>query len=193
MAVVAFQAAGEDPSFAIGGQLNRAGTNAHHRSTGSAFIAEADESDASLLRYQPDIAVITNIEPDHLDYFGSPEAYFQVFDEFADRVSPDEHLVVCLDDDHAAECGRNAQNRGINVVGYGTLAARERHSDIKAGVVITEEDVQASETEVTVDLRMFNALQVIFPSYILRQRMHYHFCYRSSYPSTPLRQRYRTR
>nr|WP_018297079.1 UDP-N-acetylmuramate--L-alanine ligase [Corynebacterium lubricantis] len=152
MAVVAFQAAGEDPSFAIGGQLNRAGTNAHH-GTGSAFIAEADESDASLLRYQPDIAVITNIEPDHLDYFGSPEAYFQVFDEFADRVSPDGHLVVCLDDDHAAECGRNAQNRGINVLGYGTLEACERHSDITAGVVITEEDVQATATEVTVDLR----------------------------------------
>lgn len=67
MAVVAMQAAGMDPSFAIGGQLNKAGTNAH-QGTGDAFVAEADESDASLLRYKPNIAVITNIEPDHLDF-----------------------------------------------------------------------------------------------------------------------------
>ena len=58
MAVSAMQHAGLDPSFAIGGQLNRAGTNAHG-GTGEAFVAEADESDASLLRYSPDIAVIT--------------------------------------------------------------------------------------------------------------------------------------
>ena len=56
MAVVALQAAGMDPSFAIGGQLNKAGTNAHH-GTGHCFVAEADESDASLLTYEPAIAV----------------------------------------------------------------------------------------------------------------------------------------
>ena len=101
MTVVALQAAGMDPSFAIGGQLNRAGTNAHHGG-GEVFVAEADESDASLLRYKPDVAVITNIEPDHLDYFGTREAYFEVFDAFADRVTDGGHLVVCLDDDNAA-------------------------------------------------------------------------------------------
>ncbi|WP_432418626.1 UDP-N-acetylmuramate--L-alanine ligase [Corynebacterium breve] len=151
MAVVALQQAGEDPSFAIGGQLNRAGTNAHHGS-GSAFVAEADESDASLLRYKPDVAVITNIEPDHLDYFGTREAYFQVFDEFADRVTEDGHLVVCLDDDEAAACGKRAQERGVAVLGYGTLEACERHREITPGVVITDEEVTAEATEVTVSL-----------------------------------------
>lgn len=140
MTVVALQAAGLDPSFAIGGQLNRAGTNAHH-GAGEVFVAEADESDASLLRYAPDVAVITNIEPDHLDYFGSPEAYFQVFDDFADRVTAGGHLVVCLDDDNAAACGRRAMERGILVVGYGTAEAAARHSDIPAGAVVQREEL----------------------------------------------------
>lgn len=151
MAVVALQAAGENPSFAIGGQLNRAGTNAHH-GTGDAFVAEADESDASLLRYQPDVAVITNIEPDHLDYFGTREAYFQVFDEFADRVTPSGHLVVCLDDDHAAACGKRAMERDIAVLGYGTRSAVEAHPEITPGVIVEDEIVTGGSTEVTVTL-----------------------------------------
>lgn len=137
MAVVAMQAAGLDPSFAIGGQLNRSGTNAHH-GTGEAFIAEADESDASLLRYSPDIAVVTNVEPDHLDFFGTPEKYFQVFEDFAAKLPDTGHLVVCLDDDYAAELGKRAAERGIAVVGYGTTAAVEKHPEITALVEVAE-------------------------------------------------------
>lgn len=110
MSVVAMQAAGLDPSFAIGGQLSKSGTNAHH-GTGTAFVAEADESDASLLRYRPTVAVVTNIEPDHLDFFKTHEAYFLVFDDFADRLSDDGTLVVCLDDEHAAALGERSLAR----------------------------------------------------------------------------------
>lgn len=107
MVVSALQAAGVDPSFAIGGQLNRAGTNAH-QGKDDIFVAEADESDASLLRYEPNIAVVTNIEPDHLDYFGSREAYFKVFDDFVERIAPGGTLVVCVEDEHAAALGARA-------------------------------------------------------------------------------------
>ncbi|WP_231587650.1 UDP-N-acetylmuramate--L-alanine ligase [Corynebacterium comes] len=140
MAVAAMQAAGMDPSFAIGGQLNRSGTNAHH-GTGDSFVAEADESDASLLRYSPDIAVVTNIEPDHLDYFGTAQAYHQVFDDFADRISPDGHLVVCLDDVHAATLGERCIGRGLRVLGYGTTAAAELHPQIPLGAEILSSEV----------------------------------------------------
>ena len=153
MAVVALQAAGEDPSFAIGGQLNRAGTNAHHGS-GHIFVAEADESDASLLRYSPTVAVITNIEPDHLDYFGSAESYYQVFDEFADRVTGDGTLVVCLDDEASVSCGIRAAERGIYVLGYGTAEAAARHPEIPAGGVVTEESVEGHVTEIAVELNV---------------------------------------
>ena len=153
MAVVALQSAGEDPSFAIGGQLNRAGTNAHHGS-GHIFVAEADESDASLLRYSPTVAVITNIEPDHLDYFGSAESYYQVFDEFADRVTDNGTLVVCLDDEAAVRCGIRAAGRGITVLGYGTAEAAARHSEITAGAIVTDESVEGHLTEVAVALNL---------------------------------------
>ena len=153
MAVVALQAAGEDPSFAIGGQLNRAGTNAHHGS-GHIFVAEADESDASLLRYAPSVAVITNIEPDHLDYFGNAESYYQVFDEFADRVVDGGTLVVCLDDDASVRCGVRAADRGITVLGYGTADAAARHPEIPAGAVIADEVVEGHVTEVAVQLNV---------------------------------------
>lgn len=144
MAVVALQAAGEDPSFAIGGQLNRAGTNAHH-GHGDVFVAEADESDASLLRYSPDVAVITNIEPDHLDFYGTREKYFRVFDDFADLAK---NVVVCLDDDNAAACGERAIKRGLTVYGYGTAEAAKRHPGIPAAAVVTDERQEGEHTYV---------------------------------------------
>lgn len=151
MTVAAMQSAGLDPSFAIGGQLNKAGTNAHH-GTGDAFVAEADESDASLLRYRPDVAVVTNIEPDHLDFFDSREAYFQVFDDFADRLNSGGHLVVCLDDDNAAELGERSAARGIPVLGYGTDRAASRHPEITCAARIVSQQVTAAGTRVKLEL-----------------------------------------
>ena len=70
---VAIQHCGADPSFAIGGNLNESGANAHNGS-GDVFVAEADESDGSFLLYSPYAAIVTNVEPDHLDHYGTPEA-----------------------------------------------------------------------------------------------------------------------
>jgi len=119
MLIVALQHCGLDPSFAVGGDLGEAGTNAHHGS-GDYFVAEADESDGSLLEYAPDVAVVTNIEVDHLDFFGSAQAYTAVFDDFADRLSPDGALVVCVDDAGAAALATRAAARGVRVMRYGT-------------------------------------------------------------------------
>lgn len=153
MTVAALQTAGLDPSFAIGGQLNRAGTNAH-QGTGQAFVAEADESDASLLRYSPKVAVITNIEPDHLDFFHTPEAYYQVFDDFADRVSADGHLVVCLDDDRAAQTGQRAAERGISVLGYGSHGAGKTYPGITQAAEILSEGMSGENTVVRTRLQL---------------------------------------
>lgn len=133
LAVAAMQQAGMDPSFAVGGQLNKTGTNAHQGS-GEVFIAEADESDASLLRYNPSIAVITNIEPDHLDYFETADKYFQVFADFADLCQPEGILVPCLDDPHAAELAEKVKEH-VTVRGYGTAAAAAMHPDIAYTVI----------------------------------------------------------
>lgn len=101
MAVVALQAAGGDPSFAIGGSLNEAGTNAHAGTDGR-FVAEADESDRSLLAYAADVAVVTNSELDHPDEFDAEDDVHQVFREFLERRRPDGIAIVCLDDPGSA-------------------------------------------------------------------------------------------
>lgn len=100
MAVVALQAAGGDPSFAIGGQLNETGTNAHAGSDGR-FVAEADESDRSLLAYAPDVAVVTNVELDHPDEFEDLDDVSDVFRRFLANLRPDGLAVLCADDPDA--------------------------------------------------------------------------------------------
>ena len=101
MLTVALQQAGLDPSFAIGGELTGSGLGAHH-GAGDIFVAEADESDGSFLSFAPHGAVITNLEPDHLDHHGTAEAYTAVFDQFVDRIEPGGFLVVCADDPGSA-------------------------------------------------------------------------------------------
>ncbi|MGD9620915.1 MAG: UDP-N-acetylmuramate--L-alanine ligase [Mycolicibacterium sp.] len=123
MLIVALQHSGFDPSFAVGGDLGEAGTNAHHGS-GRCFVAEADESDGSLLEYRPDVVVVTNIEADHLDFFGSVQAYMAVFDQFVERIQPGGALVVCADDPNARGLADRAEERaeelGIRVLRYGS-------------------------------------------------------------------------
>ncbi|MGN7781948.1 UDP-N-acetylmuramate--L-alanine ligase [Mycolicibacterium sp. 22603] len=122
MLIVALQHSGFDPSFAVGGDLGAAGTNAHHGS-GPFFVAEADESDGSLVQYRPDIAVVTNIEADHLDFFGTEQAYIDVFDAFVERLRPGGALVVCVDDPGAAALAERTAALGIRVLRYGSTGA----------------------------------------------------------------------
>ncbi|MBV8789065.1 MAG: UDP-N-acetylmuramate--L-alanine ligase [Mycobacterium sp.] len=119
MLIVALQHCGRDPSFAVGGEMGEAGTNAHHGS-GDCFVAEADESDGSLLEYTPNVAVVTNIETDHLDFYGSADAYVGVFDAFVERLAPGGALVVCIDDPGSAALARRSAELGIRVLRYGS-------------------------------------------------------------------------
>ena len=79
--------AGVDPSFAAGGELAKHGTNAHW-GTGDVFVAEADESDGSFLVYRPDVAVVTNVQPDHLDFYGTFETSRQAYARSSRPSSP---------------------------------------------------------------------------------------------------------
>jgi len=124
MLVVALQRAGKDPSFAIGGELNESGANAHQGS-GNVFVAEADESDGSLLLYHPDVVVVTNVDADHLDFFGSVEAYVAVFDSFLDRITPGGVLVACTDDLGSAALADRAEAAGLRVLRYGRAAGAD--------------------------------------------------------------------
>ena len=94
---LALSACGADPTYAIGGVLAATGRNAD-AGDGDLFVAEADESDGAFLVYRPYAAVVTNVDADHLDVWGTEEAYRAAFDEFVDTVDPDGFLVVCVDD-----------------------------------------------------------------------------------------------
>ncbi|MCV2491738.1 UDP-N-acetylmuramate--L-alanine ligase [Geodermatophilus sp. YIM 151500] len=101
MLTVAVQACGADPSFAIGGDLNESGSNAH-AGEGDVFVAEADESDRSFLLLSPFAAVVTNVEADHLDNYGDLAAVEAAFDRFVGTVDPAGFVVVCADDPGSA-------------------------------------------------------------------------------------------
>ncbi|MFD4675443.1 UDP-N-acetylmuramate--L-alanine ligase [Lentzea sp. NPDC058450] len=130
MLTVALQHCRVDPSFAIGGDLNESGANAH-QGTGGVFVAEADESDGSFLFFSPSVAVVTNVEADHLDHHGTVEAYTAVFDSFLERIVPGGVLVSCVDDPGAARLIAEARARGIRVREYGRAGADAKLVDYK--------------------------------------------------------------
>jgi UDP-N-acetylmuramate--alanine ligase len=90
-----------DPSYMVGGNIRGLGQGGHWGS-GLELVAEADEYDRSFLHLRPEVAIITNIENDHLDYYGSAEAIYSAFREFAMNVRQDGLLILCADDPGAS-------------------------------------------------------------------------------------------
>lgn len=88
--------AGLSPTYLVGGEVRDLGTNAA-AGDGKHIVVEADEFDAAFLNYRPDLAVVANVEPDHLDYYGSFEKLKEAFARFMASVPPQGHLVVCAD------------------------------------------------------------------------------------------------
>jgi UDP-N-acetylmuramate--alanine ligase len=89
-------AAGLDPTVVIGGKLNALGANARIGAS-DLLVAEADESDGSFMRLSPTLAVITNIDPEHLDYYGSLDRLEDTFVAFANKVPFYGLCALCLD------------------------------------------------------------------------------------------------
>ncbi|MFZ5541302.1 MAG: UDP-N-acetylmuramate--L-alanine ligase [Pseudomonadota bacterium] len=123
-------AGGLDPTFVIGGRLNSAGANAR-LGTGDYIVVEADESDASFLNLMPVMAVVTNIDGDHMETYGHDFARLkQAFVEFLSRLPFYGTAVVCVDDAHVREILPFVSKR---VVTYGFSAeAQVRATDVEA-------------------------------------------------------------
>lgn len=148
MLTVALQQAGLDPSFAIGGMINRGGTNAHLGS-GDIFVAEADESDGSFLAYKPFGAIITNVELDHVDHFPDMAAVNRSFLDFIDSIQTGGFLIVGIDSPGAVHLLSQIERDDIEIITYGesadysishlSLQPSESHARItKLGKVIGE-------------------------------------------------------
>ncbi|MGC0143759.1 UDP-N-acetylmuramate--L-alanine ligase [Pseudactinotalea sp. Z1732] len=129
MLAVALRAAGLDPSFAIGGRVVSMDTGAY-QGEGTVFVAEADESDGSFVNYSPRVAIVTNIEADHLDHYRTAQAYAGAFLEFAARVQPGGLVITCADDPGATGFAAALRERGTRVQTYGVSTDADVRIDI---------------------------------------------------------------
>jgi UDP-N-acetylmuramate--alanine ligase len=123
MLTCALIAAGAEPSFAIGAEVASLGANARLGS-GDLLVAEADESDGAFLVYRPEGAVVTNVDADHLDNYGTVEAYAAAFDEFVGRVG--RFVVLSADDPGTGHLADVARAAGLEVV----TAGFAEHADL---------------------------------------------------------------
>jgi UDP-N-acetylmuramate--alanine ligase len=127
MLTLVLRAAGMDPSFVIGGDVNEVGANAGY-GEGEWLVVEADESDGTFLLLAPEAAIVTNVEPDHLDHYGGFDGLLAAFDQFTDAVPG--VFVACADDPIAARLAA----RHPRSVTYGeSSAASYRVTDYSSG------------------------------------------------------------
>ncbi|MFI6645281.1 UDP-N-acetylmuramate--L-alanine ligase [Streptomyces sp. NPDC050504] len=120
MLAVALTELGLDPSYAIGGDLHGPGTNALH-GEGDVFVAEADESDRSFQKYDPEVAIVLNVELDHHANYASMDEIYESFQTFTGKIRPGGTLVVAADQSGAIELTNRVRAAfpELNVVTYG--------------------------------------------------------------------------
>jgi len=138
MLITALKHLGENPGFVNGGLINGLGRSAQS-GTSNEFVVEADESDGSFLIYKTAVALITNVDPDHLDHYGSHDAFMSAFVDFATAAS--ELVVISADDRGAVSVAARLSHQ--NVISFG-----EAHG---AHVRISAIDTSAGNVRFVVD------------------------------------------
>src|SRR6185436_18079186 len=141
MAALVLERAGLDPTAVIGGRLSAFGSNAR-LGRGEYMVVEADESDRSFLKLSPTIAVVTNIDHEHMENYGSWEHLQQTFADFANKVPFYGAVVACVDDgavrellprltrrvityglDDRADVRADLTGRGIRLAAFGSACS----------------------------------------------------------------------
>ncbi|MBI2953125.1 MAG: UDP-N-acetylmuramate--L-alanine ligase [Chloroflexi bacterium] len=115
MVSLLLERAGLDPTVIVGGEIIDLGTSAK-LGKGAYLVAEADEFDGTFLRLSPWVAVINNIEADHLDYYADLNAITGAFGQFMARVPEDGHVVACWDDPRVRKLARQGVN---DIISFG--------------------------------------------------------------------------
>jgi UDP-N-acetylmuramate--alanine ligase len=155
---VILQHAGQDPSFVIGGEISEAGSNGHH-GTGPYFVAEADESDKSFLIYRPHVAIITNIEGDHLNNWVDLDGLKAGFQQFAELTDDDGFVVTCLDDPGTQGLIAALRASGRTVYTYG----ESEGADLRISDVVSS--VQGVRYQATLDGAALGEVRLALPGH----------------------------
>ncbi|PWB96567.1 UDP-N-acetylmuramate--L-alanine ligase [Homoserinimonas hongtaonis] len=133
MLVTALRQLGADPSFVNGGVIRDLGVSAA-RGAGELFVVEADESDGSFLLYDTAVALITNVDPDHLDHYGARQAFSDAFVEFASKAR--EFVAISSDDPGAVEIAAHLRDSRVITFGMAPTADVRLHA-IDAGAIVS--------------------------------------------------------
>jgi len=166
MIALVMEQCGTDPTYIIGGEIMNMGTNAK-AGKGDYVVAEADESDGSFLQYHPQLALVTNIEADHLEnYDGDYAKLKQAYVRFLNQVKPGGKAIVCADDEILQAMIPNLQ---CDVLTYGIDSPADyRATDIvlgdrKSSFTFTYQDVPLGTIELSVPGRhnISNAMATI--------------------------------
>jgi UDP-N-acetylmuramate--alanine ligase len=125
MMAVVLHHAGIDPTAVIGGKLDAFGSNAK-LGRGKFLVAEADESDGSFMHLSPTIAVVTNIDADHLDFYAGIDEIKQIFVDFINKVPFYGRAVLCLEDPNIQDILPQVKKRFIT---YGLTSQADFHAE----------------------------------------------------------------
>ncbi|HWR40067.1 MAG TPA: UDP-N-acetylmuramate--L-alanine ligase [Patescibacteria group bacterium] len=113
MLALVLEKAGVDPTVLIGGELEFLGGNAKLGAS-SYLVAEADESDGSFVKFSPQMAIVTNIENDHMDYYHTMDNVLKAFRQFLGKLPPTGVAVLCFDNGHIRDIAENLDRRYIS-------------------------------------------------------------------------------
>lgn len=110
---VALDYEGVSPSIIIGGEVDYLGSNAKLGKS-DYLVSEADESDGTFLKYYPYVGIVTNVENDHMDHYGSMENIIKAFTQFLNQIRPEGFGVVCFDNENIRNIVKNVNTRIIS-------------------------------------------------------------------------------
>ena len=147
---LALTAAGADPTIMAGGEIPELGSGARIGES-DLLVAEADEFDHSFLNFSPAIAVVTNVQPDHLDYFGDASRVEAAFDAFLDRVTPNGVVVYCRDDPVASILTSRSDHQTVS---YGADSRAENRLLVRLPLAGGSQDVEYALGRDKVSLRL---------------------------------------
>ena len=153
--VTVLRAAGLDPTYLVGAGLNDVGTNARSGSS-DVSVAESDESDGSFLLLSPFIGVVTNVELDHVDHWGSLDELHDAFSRFMGASAPDGTLVVPAEDERVRAAATATKRRIITFGPGGDVEA----TDLKLDATGSEFDLVTAARTVPVRMKVPGAHNV---------------------------------